>query len=112
MCNPPFHQSAEQAKAGSQRKTKNLAKNKLKRGSQQPYTSSNTALNFAGQSNELWCEGGELKFIQRMIVESREYAQQISWFSSLVSKKEHLTHIYKSLRALGMTNVKTVNMAQ
>jgi 23S rRNA (adenine1618-N6)-methyltransferase len=112
MCNPPFHQSAEQAKAGSQRKVKNLAKNKSKRGSQQSPPSSNTTLNFAGQSNELWCEGGELKFIQRMILESKEYAHQITWFSSLVSKKDNLTQIYKSLRKQGVTDVKTVEMAQ
>ena len=112
MCNPPFHQSAEQAKAGSQRKVNNLAKNRSKRGSQPSHSPANTTLNFAGQSNELWCEGGELKFIQRMIVESKEYAQQITWFSSLVSKKDNLTLIYKSLRELGVTNVKTVDMAQ
>lgn len=112
MCNPPFHESAEQARAGSLRKVKNLSRNKSKRGTQKSFSSLNTALNFAGQSNELWCEGGELTFIKRMIVESREYAQQITWFSSLVSKKEHLTAIYKSLREQGITQIKTVDMAQ
>ena len=112
MCNPPFHHSAEQAKAGSQRKVKNLAKNKLKRGSQVTTHKQNAALNFAGQSNELWCEGGELKFIQRMIAESSGYATQIQWFTSLVSKKDNLVHIYKSLRELGVKNVKTIDMAQ
>lgn len=112
MCNPPFHQSAEQAKAGSQRKIKNLAKNKSNRGSHLPSIREDTALNFAGQSNELWCEGGELKFIRQMIIESRDYASQIKWFSSLVSKKDNLTYIYKSLRELGVKHVKTVEMAQ
>jgi 23S rRNA (adenine1618-N6)-methyltransferase len=112
MCNPPFHQSAEEANVGSQRKIKNLAKNKSKRGSQQTSTPLKNTLNFAGKSNELWCEGGELKFIQQMIVESKEYAQQITWFSSLVSKKDNLTHIYKNLRKQGVADVKTVEMAQ
>ena len=112
MCNPPFHQSAEQAKAVSQRKVQNLAKNKSKRGSHLSSSRSNEALNFAGQSSELWCEGGELQFIQRMIAESRDYASQIHWFSSLVSKKDNLIHIYKSLRESGVTDVKTVEMAQ
>ena len=112
MCNPPFHQSAEQAKAVSQRKVQNLAKNKSKRGSHISTPEQSEPLNFAGQSNELWCEGGELQFIQRMIAESRNYATQIRWFSSLVSKKDNLIHIYKSLRELGLTNVKTVEMAQ
>jgi 23S rRNA (adenine1618-N6)-methyltransferase len=112
MCNPPFHQSAEQAKAGSQRKIKNLAKNKSKRGANKISSPPNDLLNFAGQSNELWCIGGELKFIQQMIVESRDYAQQIGWFTSLVSKKDSLTQIYKKLHEIGVTEVKTIEMAQ
>ena len=47
-----------------------------------------------------------------MILESKEYAHQITWFSSLVSKKDNLTQIYKSLRKQGVTDVKTVEMAQ
>jgi 23S rRNA (adenine1618-N6)-methyltransferase len=112
MCNPPFHQSAEQAKAVSQRKIQNLIKNKTKRGSHVSKEKHSATLNFAGQSNELWCEGGELQFIQRMIAESREYASQIRWFSSLVSKKDNLIQIYKNLRELGITEVKTVEMTQ
>ncbi|MEP1449165.1 MAG: 23S rRNA (adenine(1618)-N(6))-methyltransferase RlmF [Paraglaciecola sp.] len=112
MCNPPFHQSPQQANAGSQRKVKNLARNKSKRGEHQTPVPSNPTLNFAGQANELWCEGGELRFIQRMIAESREFSQQIIWFSSLVSKKDNLPQIYKSLREQGVIDVKTVDMAQ
>lgn len=112
MCNPPFHQSAEQAKAVSQRKLQNLSKNKVKRGSHTDTQKHKYALNFAGQSNELWCEGGELQFIQRMITESREYATQIDWFTSLVSKKDNLIHIYKSLRQQGVSDVRTIDMAQ
>ncbi len=112
MCNPPFHHSAEQAKAASQRKVQNLIKNKVKRGSHEDTQRRGNTLNFAGQSNELWCEGGELQFIQRMIAESREYASQINWFSSLVSKKDNLQHIYKSLRHQGISDVKTIEMAQ
>ena len=47
-----------------------------------------------------------------MITQSREYATQIQWFSSLVSKKDNLIHIYKMLRELGLTDVKTIEMAQ
>jgi 23S rRNA (adenine1618-N6)-methyltransferase len=47
-----------------------------------------------------------------MIAESSEYATQIRWFSSLVSKKDNLIQIYKSLHELGITDVKTVEMAQ
>jgi len=51
MCNPPFHASAEEASKGSERKWKNLGK------------APSQALNFGGQSNELWCEGGEHSFL-------------------------------------------------
>ena len=112
MCNPPFHQSAEQANAGSMRKNRNLAKNKSKRGSKLAQSHQPATLNFAGQSNELWCEGGELQFIQQMIIESQDYAKQIGWFTSLVSKKDHLPQIYKSLQQQDVSEVKTIDMAQ
>lgn len=88
LCNPPFHTSAEQAEAGSQRKTKNL---KL----------SNDSLNFAGRAHELYCEGGEAAFIAKMITESQSYASQVLWFSSLVSKQDHLNALQQQLKNLG-----------
>ncbi len=74
LCNPPFHSSAEQALAGSERKAKNLGYKKAE-------------LNFAGRSHELWCDGGEAAFIKTMIEESQSYARQVLWFSSLVSNR-------------------------
>ncbi|WP_158968439.1 23S rRNA (adenine(1618)-N(6))-methyltransferase RlmF [Paraglaciecola sp. L3A3] len=111
MCNPPFHSSAAEAQTGSQRKVKNLAKHAQKRQST-IVDKSSKGLNFAGQSNELWCVGGELAFIQRMITESREYAQQVKWFTSLVSNKKHIVPLTKSLKYIGVTEMKTVDMAQ
>jgi 23S rRNA (adenine1618-N6)-methyltransferase len=55
MCNPPFHDSEESALKGNLRKTKNINKSKV----QKPQ------LNFGGQQSELWCEGGEIAFIQK-----------------------------------------------
>lgn len=112
MCNPPFHTSPEQARAGSQRKISNLNKNKQKRQSHLSAQKNASELNFAGQSNELWCEGGELKFIQRMIQQSPDYAKQIDLFTSLVSKKDHLKDLYKMLDKAGAKSVKTIDMAQ
>ncbi|WP_064196706.1 MULTISPECIES: 23S rRNA (adenine(1618)-N(6))-methyltransferase RlmF [Emticicia] len=100
ICNPPFHTSAEEAAAGSQRKIKNLGlkdKNKL---------------NFGGQNAELWCEGGEETFVRNMIFESKEIGQQINWFTSLISKKEHLPSIYYYLKKVNAIEIKTINMAQ
>ncbi|MEQ8574155.1 MAG: 23S rRNA (adenine(1618)-N(6))-methyltransferase RlmF, partial [Fulvivirga sp.] len=57
ICNPPFHASAEEAQQGTARKVKNLTGKEIK----------NPALNFAGISNELICDGGEYKFVNNMI---------------------------------------------
>ena len=69
-------------------------------------------MNFAGQANELWCEGGELAFIQRMIKESVEFKQNVTWFTCLVSKSEHIKPIEKSLAYFKAEEVKVVNMGQ
>lgn len=114
MCNPPFHASASDANAGSQRKNRNLAKNKQKRNSDEKclLKTDKNHLNFAGQQNELWCKGGEVTFIKQMINESQEYAKQVKWFTSLVSKKENLASIYHHLENVQACDVKTINMSQ
>jgi 23S rRNA (adenine1618-N6)-methyltransferase len=119
MCNPPFHRSGEEAQAGSARKAKNLSRHAKKRSGQplgkQMAKQSNkqtNQLNFAGQSHELWCEGGELGFIQRMLAESVDYAEQIGWFTCLVSNKDNLKPIEKSLRYYNVSEYKVINMAQ
>lgn len=99
MCNPPFHASAADAAAGSQRKVRNLG---LKQ---------NAPLNFGGHQTELWCEGGELAFIGRMIDESVAQGSSIVWFTSLVSRKENLPALRDRLAAEAC-EVRIVNMAQ
>lgn len=102
ICNPPFHSSLEAAKAGSLRKLKNLKGKKVKE----------VTLNFGGQSNELWCEGGEKMFIRAMIKESKRFAKSCFWFSTLVSKETTLKSIYKSLKKVEVAEVKTIEMGQ
>lgn len=102
LCNPPFHESKEAAAEGSSRKVKNLTGKKEK----------TVKLNFGGQSNELWCEGGELEFIRKMIQESQDFKDQVYCFTSLVSKKENLKSIYKALKDVGVAEYKTIDMAQ
>jgi len=102
ICNPPFHSSYEEMQKGSLRKLRNLKKKQIKK----------TVLNFGGQSNELWCDGGELEFVKKMIHQSQELAHQISWFSSLISKEAHLKSIYKELKKVGAKEVKTIDMGQ
>lgn len=99
MCNPPFHGSAAEAGEGTERKLRNL---KVKR----------PALNFGGRANELWCEGGELAFVRRMILESQVYAGQCGWFTTLVSKSAHLPKLEQALGKAGASEVKIIAMAQ
>lgn len=103
LCNPPFHASAEEAAAGSQRKRQNLGTDR--RGDK-------SELNFGGQHNELWCEGGEEAFVERMVEESATKGNNCLWFTVLISKKTTLPLIYDALEEAGATNVKTVEMAQ
>lgn len=105
MCNPPFHASEEEAVKGTLRKLRNL-------GDQAPYrTKSEIVLNFGGQANELWCNGGEALFIKRMIKQSVGFKTQVGWFTTLVSKSEHLKPIYKQLDKLKASH-RTIAMEQ
>lgn len=85
ICNPPFHESAEEANRGSERKRKNLGiKTK--------------DLNFGGKENELWYPGGEKAFITKMINESAQFSTQVKYFTSLVSKEKTLTALLKVIK--------------
>ncbi len=102
LCNPPFHKSLKEAMEGNKRKVQNLTKEK---------TGIN-ALNFGGKNNELWCKGGEITFIKNMIKESFEFKNNVRWFTTLVSKKENLPLIYKVLKSIKVTELKTIEMIQ
>lgn len=102
MCNPPFHTSAIAAKEGSVRKIKGLT-NKTKK---------EPVLNFGGQANELWCEGGEFQFIKQMILQSLAFAHQCLWFTTLVSKKEHLKPLQILLNQKGAKLIQVIPMQQ
>ena len=108
MCNPPFHASLEDAQAGTKRKMNGLAKNSGK----QPTKTINAKLNFGGQGAELFCEGGELGFIERMIKESALYKNQCRWFTSLVSKASNLPKIERALKGVGAKKIKVLKMSQ
>lgn len=102
ICNPPFHASQEEATQSALRKVNNLNDAK----------SNKPILNFGGQNAELWCSGGEIGFITQMIYESVKYPLQVFWFTTLVSKKDNLKSIYKTLNKVGAVDIKTIEMAQ
>ncbi|MCC5827594.1 23S rRNA (adenine(1618)-N(6))-methyltransferase RlmF, partial [Alkalimonas sp.] len=101
VCNPPFYGSAAEAAAANQRKRSNL---KLAKSPQQR--------NFAGQQHELWCPGGELAFIQRLMAESVDFSSQVGWFSSLVSQQRHLPPLVAAARKAGAAEVTSIKMQQ
>lgn len=102
ICNPPFHASQEEATKSALRKVNTLDDKK----------STKPLLNFGGQNAELWCDGGELGFITQMIFESAKYPLQCFWFTTLVSKKDNLASIYKTLNKVSPVAIKTIEMAQ
>lgn len=103
ICNPPFHSSKKDAIEGNLRKWKNL---------NQKSDSTSLNLNFGGSENELWCPGGELAFIKKMMRESRDYSKQVCWFTSLVSKKENVFLLKESAMKLGAKDIRVISMAQ
>jgi 23S rRNA (adenine1618-N6)-methyltransferase len=102
ICNPPFHASAKEAAEGSMRKLSNLKHKKVTKAT----------LNFGGQKNELWCDGGEARFVGNMMQESKVYADSCLWFSSLISKQTNLDIVYKQLKVLKPVEIQTIPMKQ
>jgi 23S rRNA (adenine1618-N6)-methyltransferase len=102
ICNPPFHASESEAGKANLRKINTLQNTKNEKPD----------LNFGGQNAELWCDGGEIKFITQMIFESVKYAKQVLWFTTLVSKKDNLHSIYKTLQKVNAAEIETIDMAQ
>ena len=108
MSNPPFHGSLQEAQAAANCKWQGLNKQSAKKAA----NTNSPRLNFGGQSAELYCEGGEKNFVNIMINESKQYAAQCLWFTTLVSKAANLPGIYRALEKVGAINVKTIEMAQ
>ncbi|TVZ16142.1 23S rRNA (adenine(1618)-N(6))-methyltransferase RlmF [Maribacter sp. MAR_2009_72] len=102
ICNPPFHANQKEAEAGTLRKLSNLKKKRIKK----------PELNFGGQGGELWTDGGERKFILNMINESKYFAKQCAWFTTLVSKQSNLRTFYNRLEEIGAVEHRTIPMGQ
>ncbi|NOH80038.1 23S rRNA (adenine(1618)-N(6))-methyltransferase RlmF [Vibrio sp. RE86] len=113
-CNPPFHKSLQEAQQGTERKIRNLSANKDKRGQAniKSQAKGSPILNFGGQKAELWCPGGEAEFVKNMAFESREFAKQVLWFSTLISKKDNVRWLRKNLEKAGAQEVRIVEMSQ
>ena len=99
ICNPPFHASAAEARAGARRKLDNLG-------------IGGGRLNFGGRGAELWCDGGEAGFVGRMIAESAGIPGRCRWFTTLVSRAANLPGLRTALRRAGALEIRTLPMAQ
>jgi 23S rRNA (adenine1618-N6)-methyltransferase len=102
VCNPPFHASAADAEAGTLRKLSNLKQKKMTK----------PVLNFGGKNNELWCEGGEERFVADMIHESKRFKNSCLWFTTLISKQSNLSFAQKAVKNAGAAEMKTIPMSQ
>jgi 23S rRNA (adenine1618-N6)-methyltransferase len=108
VCNPPFHCSLEEAMKSSQNKRDNLAINRNANTASQ----TSAVSNFGGHKAELWCKGGESKFLRMMIKESKTFGNQCHWFTSLISKSDNVKPAMKLLRKLEATDIKEIEMKQ
>jgi 23S rRNA (adenine1618-N6)-methyltransferase len=102
VCNPPFHASEKEAQAGTLRKIHNLNLDKKVE----------PTLNFGGQNHELWCDGGEEKFVRNMIFQSKKFASNCFCFSTLISKESNLKSVYRTLQEVEAFGVETIPMGQ
>lgn len=101
MCNPPFFKSKKEAEAQTLRKLKGLDKRKTPK----------LINNFSGESNELWCNGGELSFMLNYIKESILFKTQVGWFTSLISNEDNLKPLQIELKK-SAKEFKVIDMAQ
>jgi len=101
-CNPPFHSSLVEAQKATSRKVRNLTHKRTKE----------VVSNFGGQSNELWCEGGERRFIEDIIRQSRNYGTSVLWFTTLVSKHSTLRSVHLALKKARVYKSLTIEMGQ
>lgn len=118
VCNPPFHASLTEAMDANSRKQHNLQRHRGKNENTQisrHSTKSGNArqnLNFGGQHNELWSEGGEIAFLTNMAKESQDFAEHVGWFTSLVSKSENVEPLQLLLKQLGAAQTRIIEMSQ
>lgn len=102
ICNPPFHSSREEAEDVTLRKLSSLKGERVNKA----------RLNFGGNANELWCEGGELRFLLNMISESQKFKNNCGWFTSLVSKEKNLDKLCAKLKVVNVSEYKIIAMHQ
>lgn len=77
MCNPPFFDEMGQTGLNKKRACQATA-------------------------SELVCPGGEYAFVSQMVLESRQFAGQVRWFTSMVGRKGTLQKIERMLKTASL----------
>lgn len=102
ICNPPFYATFGEAQMASLKKLYKLSPEKVVEEKR----------NFGGQNHEIWCQGGEGKFVKDMIYQSQEFSKSCLWFTTLISNQAYLKNAYAYLKDVGALDVKTLPMGQ
>jgi 23S rRNA (adenine1618-N6)-methyltransferase len=100
MCNPPFYKDEEEADATTLLKQKGLGKQTQK-----------VERNFSGTAKELWYPGGEKAFVHNYLYQSSLLKTNSFWYTCLVSKTQHVLSMENSLKKLGATDFKILQIA-
>jgi 23S rRNA (adenine1618-N6)-methyltransferase len=102
ICNPPFYATFGEAQAAALKKLNNLNEEKV----------TEARRNFEGKNQELWCQGGEGRFVKDMIYQSKEFSKSCLWFTTLISNQANLKNAYTYLNGVEAVEVKTIPMGQ
>nr|WP_294895773.1 23S rRNA (adenine(1618)-N(6))-methyltransferase RlmF [uncultured Pedobacter sp.] len=102
ICNPPFYATFGEAQTASLKKLYNLSPEKVVEEKR----------NFGGQNQEIWCQGGEGRFVKDMIFQSKEFSKSCLWFTTLISNQSNLKNAYAYLKDVEALEVKTIPMGQ
>ena len=100
LCNPPFYASAEEEAAAAARKWKGLRRK-----------SGGMSRSFGGREHELWCPGGEKRFVTTHIRESAQRPRAALWFTSLVSAEKNLPKLLAELEKVQPARVEQLGVA-
>lgn len=94
MTNPPFYESEEELWT--------LAKKK----SRPPYSAC------TGAPVEMVCEGGEVAFVGRILMESLQLRDRVQWYTSMLGKVSSLEVLVERLRKEGIDNYAVTEFIQ
>ncbi|MFD2914697.1 23S rRNA (adenine(1618)-N(6))-methyltransferase RlmF [Psychroserpens luteus] len=100
MCNPPFYKDEEHANESTLLKQKGLGKQ-----------TSKVVRNFSGTAKELWYPGGEKAFVHNYLYQSSLLKTNCFWYTCLVSRTQHVLSMETSLKKLGATDFKILQIA-